>query len=86
MIGVVMITGDNALTGSNIGYKCGISHRNQGMIICDYKDGKFTEERFIYFENEINYENEQKGSSNRIEERTPQEIELQTIQRTNKMN
>jgi len=41
-IGVVMITGDNALTGSNIGYKCGISHRNQGMIICDYKDGKFT--------------------------------------------
>lgn len=56
------------------------------MIICDYKDGKFTEERFIYFENEINYENEQKGSSNRIEERTPQEIELQTIQRTNKMN
>lgn len=51
-IGVVMITGDNALTGSNIGYKCGISHRNQGMIICDYKDGKFTEERFIYNEKE----------------------------------
>ena len=47
-IGVVMITGDNALTGSNIGYKCGISHRDQGMIICDYKDGKFTEENFVY--------------------------------------
>ena len=41
-IGVVMITGDNALTGSNIGYKCGIAHRDQGMIICDYRDGKFT--------------------------------------------
>lgn len=26
-IGTVMITGDNPLTGSNIGYKCGISHR-----------------------------------------------------------
>lgn len=27
-VGVVMITGDNPLTGSNIGYKCGISHKD----------------------------------------------------------
>jgi len=53
-IGVVMITGDNALTGSNIGYKCGISHRGEGMLICDYRESKFTEERFIYLENERN--------------------------------
>ena len=37
-----MITGDNSLTGSNIGYKCGIAKRDKTMIICDYKDGKFT--------------------------------------------
>jgi magnesium-transporting ATPase (P-type) len=36
-----MITGDNPLTGSNIGFKCGISDKSKGMIICDYKDGKF---------------------------------------------
>ena len=47
-----MITGDNSLTGSNIGYKCGISHRNQAMIICDYKDGHFVEENFVYRERE----------------------------------
>ncbi len=46
-IGVVMITGDNPLTGANIGYKCGISHMEKGMIICDYKGGKFTEEDFV---------------------------------------
>lgn len=40
-IGVVMITGDNPLTGSNIGYKCGISFKSKGMLICDYKGGHF---------------------------------------------
>jgi magnesium-transporting ATPase (P-type) len=49
-IGVVMITGDNSLTGSNIGYKCGISFKSKGMIIVDYKDGNFTEENFIFRE------------------------------------
>jgi magnesium-transporting ATPase (P-type) len=38
-----MITGDNSLTGSNIGYKCGISDRTKRMIICDYKDDNFVE-------------------------------------------
>jgi cation-transporting ATPase 13A2 len=37
-IGTVMITGDNPLTGSNIGYKCGISHREKGMLIIDFKN------------------------------------------------
>jgi magnesium-transporting ATPase (P-type) len=45
-----MITGDNSLTGSNIGYKCGISFKDKGMLIVDYKDGRFTEEKFIYRE------------------------------------
>lgn len=49
-IGVVMITGDNSLTGSNIGYKCGISYKDKGMTIVDYKEGHFTEEPFIYRE------------------------------------
>jgi len=49
-IGVVMITGDNSLTGSNIGYKCGISYKDRGMLIVDYKEGKFSEEEFIYRE------------------------------------
>jgi P-type E1-E2 ATPase len=40
-IGVVMITGDNALTGSNIAYKSAIANRHQGMIIVDYQGGKF---------------------------------------------
>ena len=40
-VGVVMITGDNALTGANIAYKCSIAHINQGMIICDYQDDRF---------------------------------------------
>jgi magnesium-transporting ATPase (P-type) len=39
-----MITGDNPLTGSNIGYKCSIADRSKKMIICDYQLGKFTEE------------------------------------------
>lgn len=47
-----MITGDNPLTGSNIGFKCGISDKSKGMIICDYKEGKFNEEKFIYHERE----------------------------------
>ena len=55
-IGVVMITGDNPLTGANIGYKCGISFKDKGMIICDYKGGKFTEEDFILNEQEENAE------------------------------
>ena len=50
MIGVVMITGDNSLTGSNIGYKCGIAYRDKGMIICDYKNNSFVEENFHYRE------------------------------------
>lgn len=37
-----MITGDNPLTGSNISFKCGISNKRQGMIICDYRNGKFS--------------------------------------------
>jgi len=40
-IGVVMITGDNPLTGSNISYKSGISNKRFGMIICDYRNGQF---------------------------------------------
>lgn len=47
-IGCVMITGDNTLTGSNISYKCEISNKAKGMIICDYVEGKFTEENFIF--------------------------------------
>ena len=47
-VGIVMITGDNALTGSNIAYKCGIASKQNGMLICDYQHGKFTEEEFIY--------------------------------------
>jgi magnesium-transporting ATPase (P-type) len=36
-----MITGDNALTGSNISFKCGIADTYKKMIICDYKKGKY---------------------------------------------
>jgi len=43
-----MITGDNALTGSNISFKCEIADTSKKMIICDYKDGKFTHEDFIF--------------------------------------
>jgi magnesium-transporting ATPase (P-type) len=45
-IGCVMITGDNTLTGSNISYKCGISDKEKEMIICDFKDGHFIEDKF----------------------------------------
>jgi magnesium-transporting ATPase (P-type) len=38
-----MITGDNPLTGSNIGYKCYIADKNKKMIICDYQNKAFTE-------------------------------------------
>jgi magnesium-transporting ATPase (P-type) len=48
----VMITGDNTLTGSNISYKCSISNKSMGMIICDYVEGEFTEEDFHYQEEE----------------------------------
>ena len=47
-----MITGDNPLTGSNIGFKCNISDKSKGMIICDYREGRFQEENFIYHERE----------------------------------
>jgi magnesium-transporting ATPase (P-type) len=36
-----MITGDNALTGSNISFKCEIADTSKKMIICDYKNGKY---------------------------------------------
>jgi magnesium-transporting ATPase (P-type) len=49
-----MITGDNTLTGSNISYKCDISSRGKGMIICDYVNGKFTEEGFDFQEDDDN--------------------------------
>jgi magnesium-transporting ATPase (P-type) len=38
-----MITGDNPLTGSNIGYKCKIADKSKKMIICDYLQKKFIE-------------------------------------------
>jgi magnesium-transporting ATPase (P-type) len=47
-----MITGDNPLTGSNIGFKCGIADKSKGMLICDFRDKKFAEEKFIYHERE----------------------------------
>lgn len=47
-IGCVMITGDNTLTGSNISYKCEISNKAKGMLICDLIDGKFVTEDFDY--------------------------------------
>lgn len=43
-----MITGDNTLTGSNISYKCQISNKAKGMIICDYVEGQFVEDNFHY--------------------------------------
>ena len=42
-----MITGDNPLTGSNIGYKSGIADIKKKMLICDYQDKHFTKEEFI---------------------------------------
>jgi cation-transporting P-type ATPase 13A2 len=51
-IGCVMITGDNTLTGSNISYKCDISNKAKGMIICDFNDGKFVEDKFEYDEDD----------------------------------
>jgi len=47
-IGCVMITGDNTLTGSNISYKCEISNKSKGMIICDFVGGSFNEENFNF--------------------------------------
>ena len=45
-----MITGDNALTGSNISFKCEIADTSKKMIICDYKNGKYETEDFIFSE------------------------------------
>lgn len=36
----VMITGDNALTGSNIAYKCKIADPRKKLFICDYKQSE----------------------------------------------
>lgn len=47
-----MITGDNTLTGSNISYKCGISDKSKGMIICDYENGTFIEDKFDFQEDD----------------------------------
>lgn len=49
-----MITGDNTLTGSNISYKCEISNKAKQMLICDYENGKFSEQNFTYDEEEDN--------------------------------
>jgi magnesium-transporting ATPase (P-type) len=43
-----MITGDNALTGSNISFKCEIADIKKKMIICDYRNDKFVTEDFIF--------------------------------------
>lgn len=47
-VGCVMITGDNSLTGSNISYKCDISDKRKGMIICDFVNGSYAEENFEF--------------------------------------
>jgi magnesium-transporting ATPase (P-type) len=38
-----MITGDNPLTGSNIGYKCNIADKSKKMLICDFQKDIFNE-------------------------------------------
>lgn len=43
-----MITGDNTLTGSNISYKCDISNKSKGMIICDFNEGRFVQDLFNF--------------------------------------
>lgn len=94
-IGCVMITGDNTLTGSNISYKCEISDKTKGMIICDFVEGRFTEENF-HFEDDGEGTTEVSGkpspaeraASSKVsdekllveeEERRPHEIELLTL-------
>jgi magnesium-transporting ATPase (P-type) len=34
-ITIVIITGDNALTGANIGFKSGVIEKNRNIMICD---------------------------------------------------
>lgn len=45
-----MITGDNALTGCNMSYKCRIANRKKKMFIFNYKvqEKEFTCEEFKY--------------------------------------
>lgn len=44
----VMITGDNALTGSNISFKAKIANPHKKMYIYDVKEGKLCMEEFNY--------------------------------------
>lgn len=46
----VMITGDNALTGSNMACQCGISDPRKKTLICNYDPQKnvLTFEDFVY--------------------------------------
>ena len=44
----VMITGDNALTGSNISFKAKIADTHKKMYIYDLKNGKLSSEEFKY--------------------------------------
>jgi magnesium-transporting ATPase (P-type) len=43
-----MITGDNPITASNIGYQSAILDPNTKTIIIDYSQSKFVEEEFSY--------------------------------------
>ena len=44
-----MITGDNALTGCNISYKCKIADADKKMMIFDYKEEKgIVSEEFMF--------------------------------------
>ena len=47
-IPTVMITGDNALTGSNISLECKIADTSKKMYIYDYKENKLVCEKFNY--------------------------------------
>lgn len=48
-----MITGDNALTGSNMAYQCGISDPTKKTLICNYNSQKneFSIEEFNFKNN-----------------------------------
>lgn len=93
-IGCVMITGDNTLTGSNISYKCEISDKAKGMIICDFVEGRFTEENFHFEDDgegttEVSGRPAERAASSKVsdekllveeeEVRRPHEIELLTL-------
>jgi len=43
-----MITGDNPITASNIGYQSAILDPNTKTLIVDYSQGKITEDEFNY--------------------------------------